>query len=67
VLAERAFLAQLGGGCDAPVGAYATYDGEHLALVGFIADDEPRWHRDTGSDPQALGGAVANALQRDAP
>jgi hydroxymethylbilane synthase len=66
VVAERAFLAELGGGCDAPVGAYATYDGEHLALVGFMADGEPRWHRDTGSDPEALGATVARALLRDA-
>ena len=26
--AERAFLAELGGGCDLPVGAYATVDGD---------------------------------------
>lgn len=37
VRAERAFLRTLGGGCQAPVGAHATYDGEFLLLHAAIA------------------------------
>jgi hypothetical protein len=37
VCAERAFLRRLGAGCQAPVGAHATYDGATLALHGMIA------------------------------
>lgn len=37
--AERAFSAELGGGCTAPVGAFASIKGEEIRLVGFCADD----------------------------
>ena len=37
VIAERAFLRTLRGGCSAPVGAYATYDGTTLLLLAAIA------------------------------
>lgn len=37
VRAERAFLRHLGAGCQAPVGAHATYDGKQLTLHGLIA------------------------------
>ena len=30
VRAERAFLAELGGGCSLPCAAYATVDGDHV-------------------------------------
>lgn len=40
VEAERAFLAATGGGCRAPVGALATYDGAELQLlVGHVEPD----------------------------
>jgi hydroxymethylbilane synthase len=35
--AERAFLAQLGGGCDLPVGAYATEEAGTLNIEGLLA------------------------------
>ena len=35
-LAERAFLAGLGGGCSAPVAAYGVLDGETLSLRGRV-------------------------------
>lgn len=35
-LAERAFLAGLGGGCSAPVAAYGTLDGDVLTLRGRV-------------------------------
>jgi hypothetical protein len=37
VLAERAFLRTLRGGCSLPVGAYATFDGDVLTMHGAIA------------------------------
>jgi hydroxymethylbilane synthase len=35
--AERAFLAQLGGGCDLPCGAYATLDGNEVVVDALLA------------------------------
>lgn len=35
--AERAFLSLMGGDCKAPIGAYATANGDQLSLVGMIA------------------------------
>ena len=35
--AERAFLAELGGGCELPAGAHATIEGDELTLVGLLA------------------------------
>jgi len=40
--AERAFLAELGGGCDLPVGALATVDPAGVALTGLIASLDGR-------------------------
>lgn len=41
--AERAFLARLGGGCDLPVGAYATVDDDTLALRSFLSGPGSVW------------------------
>ncbi len=41
VTAERTFLASLGGGCSAPVGAWAQVNGE-LTLAGMVADADGR-------------------------
>ena len=69
VTAERAFLAELGGGCDLPVGAYATVDGDQVTLTGLLASLDGRIvMRETrsGSDPAALGAEVARYLLDDA-
>lgn len=63
VTAERAFLQALGGGCAAPVAAYArlTEDGL-LHMVGLVAaQDGQRVIRVTGADvdPMALGARLA--------
>ncbi|MBI4487470.1 MAG: hydroxymethylbilane synthase [Deltaproteobacteria bacterium] len=42
VLAERAFLGRLGGGCQIPVGARAWMDGEQIRLMGMVADADGR-------------------------
>lgn len=39
-LAERAFLYELGGGCQAPIAALATLDGESLHIEGLAASPE---------------------------
>jgi hydroxymethylbilane synthase len=40
--AERAFLAALGGGCQVPIAATATVDGDNLRLCGLVASVEGR-------------------------
>ena len=37
VTAERGVLGALGGGCQVPIGAHATVDGDHLSLLGVVA------------------------------
>lgn len=37
--AERAFSAELGGGCTAPVGAYAEISDGRMKIMGFCADE----------------------------
>lgn len=63
--AERAFLAELGGGCESPVGAYASaVDGE-IRLVGFYAHHaEQLWWHGRGTDPIEVGTSVARAIRQ---
>jgi hydroxymethylbilane synthase len=61
--AERAWLAELGSGCDLPVGAHATVDaGGTILLAGLIATLDGRVvlrdHAD-GDDPVAVGRELA--------
>jgi hydroxymethylbilane synthase len=42
VIAERAFLSTLGGGCRAPIAALATITGEKMKLRGMVADADGR-------------------------
>ena len=64
--AERAFLAELGSGCDLPVGAHAIAEGAgRLTLTGLIASLDGRIvlrHTATDLDGPALGRAVARHL-----
>ena len=66
VRAERAFLAEVGGGCDLPVGAHAPAVGDgSLRLTGLIASPDGRVllrHTDAGDEPVALGRSVARHL-----
>ncbi len=65
VTAERVMLHALGGGCSVPVGAVATPDGDQLSvLAGVFALDGKRTLRvsQRGTDPAALGEALARAL-----
>jgi uroporphyrinogen-III synthase len=63
VLAERALLATLGGGCQVPIAAYATEHDGMLTLTGLVARPDGsvvvRAVRQGGSDqPEALGRAL---------
>jgi hydroxymethylbilane synthase len=49
--AERAFLAQIGGGCQVPIGAYAQLDGTTLTLAGLIGARDGRLVRGELSGP----------------
>ena len=77
VEAERAFLAELGGGCTLPVGAHAVAEhpedgrrgGTRLRLTGLLAGADGHVvlrHESTGDDGPALGRAVARYLLDDA-
>ncbi|MEA2843938.1 MAG: hydroxymethylbilane synthase [Actinomycetota bacterium] len=71
VEAERAFLREVGGGCDLPVGAYATVDATtgRVRLEAMVATGDGRVvvrHRDEGDDPEDLGRRVARHLLDDA-
>lgn len=67
VAAERAFNRTLMGGCQVPIGGYATLDGEILSLSGLVGsvdgtqiiEDSVQGHR---SEAQALGAKLAEAL-----
>ena len=64
---ERAILDQLGGGCQAPVGAFATIDAEHLTVVAGRVDPDGGGRRvgtwtGTGGAGLALAATVAEAL-----
>ena len=63
VEAERAFLAGLGGGCAAPVGAYATVDAAGvIQLAGLVAAEDGRGAvtvTGAGTDAPELGARLA--------
>lgn len=64
--AERAFLAELGGDCDLPAGAYATVDADGtIAVEAMLASLDGHVvvrDRAQGTDAAALGRGVARAL-----
>ena len=64
--AERAFLAELGGDCTVPAGAYAVAGADGLIdLTGLVASPDGRRmarERRSGRDPAELGRSVARLL-----
>jgi hydroxymethylbilane synthase len=63
VLAERAFLAALGGGCKVPIAAHARIDGDQVILEGLLAAaDGAVVLRETHRGPAAAPGAVGEGL-----
>jgi hydroxymethylbilane synthase len=66
VEAERAYLREIGEGCQLPVGALATVDADgRIALTGMIASLDGHTllrHQDAGDDAVVLGSSVARHL-----
>lgn len=64
--AERAFLAELGGDCTVPAGAYAVVGADGLIdLTGLVASPDGQAvarERRSGDDPAELGRSVARLL-----
>lgn len=65
ILAERAFLRKIEGGCQAPIGAYATIENDTLTINGFVsALDGGTFYRSTKQghkeDAVSLGEALAD-------
>jgi len=66
-VAERSFLAGLGGGCSVPIAAYAFVEGEQLKLQGRVAGlDGTRQIDVTGRAPVAEAAALGDQLSREA-
>ena len=65
LLAERAFVRALDGGCSPPVAAYATVDGAALALTGLYVDSHGEACRQTISGPREQGERLGAALAQD--
>jgi hydroxymethylbilane synthase len=65
ITAERAFLAVFGGGCQVPIGAHATIDGDRIHLRAFVSEpDGSNSRRDelSGTDPVEVGRELAERL-----
>lgn len=65
VIAERALLRELGGGCKVPIGALGVVDRDRLTLYGVIDTVRASLSGPAG-DPEALGVALARELSRHA-
>ena len=68
-LAERAFLRELEGGCQVPIGVNTTFNGDELVLTGMVASlDGKQLIRDKASgastDAEAIGIALAGSLKQ---
>lgn len=64
-ICERALLNQLGGGCQVPIGAYATVQDGTVSLVAICArpdGSELLREHGTGSDPVELGQRLGNII-----
>ncbi|MEO0541192.1 MAG: hydroxymethylbilane synthase [Cyanobacteria bacterium P01_A01_bin.105] len=61
--AERAFLRELEGGCQVPIGVNTTIDGDQLTLVGIVASlDGQQLIKDTLSGPRATAEQMGTEL-----
>jgi hydroxymethylbilane synthase len=67
-LAERAFLRELEGGCQVPIGVNTRFEGDQLILTGMVASlDGKRLIREQASgpstDPESIGLELAATLK----
>jgi hydroxymethylbilane synthase len=70
VMAERALLRSLGGGCLTPIGGHARVDGERLQLMGIVlSPDGANSVRDEGEGPaqdaERIGAELGRKLLRE--
>lgn len=68
-VAERAFLAAMGAGCNAPLAGFATLDGDTLSLSALVGAPDGRHVKVTRRGPKSaaatLGVDVADALRAE--
>ena len=67
-LAERAFLRELEGGCQVPIGVNSALEGDDLVLTGMVASLDGKrlirnQSRGSRSNPEAIGIELANQLK----
>lgn len=67
ILAERAFLRKLEGGCQVPLGCYSKIEGDNITINGFVASvDGKNFIKDVASgsirNPEDCGIKLANQL-----
>ncbi len=63
IVAERAFLAKLQGGCQVPLGCFSTIENGILTLNGFVASiDGKKYIRDTVSGDLTCGASLGIEL-----
>lgn len=65
---ERAFLAELGVGCDVPGGAYATWSGTSASVMGVLMTEDGAIvvrGSQTDPDPERAGRTLAARLRAD--
>lgn len=62
VVAERAFLAATGGGCDSAVAAHATVRGDVITLMGMIGTVDGAFVRDHTAGPRDEANRIAREL-----
>lgn len=65
LMAERAFIHTLGGGCSSPVAAYATIHADTITLKGMYVTQENALYFETVSGPREQGEILGEALAQE--
>ena len=65
LLAERAFIRTLDGGCSSPVAAHATLDGDVLTLKGMYVTENNELYFETVTGPRAEGETLGSRLAEE--
>ena len=65
LLAERAFIRTLDGGCSSPVAAHATLEGDRLTLKGMYVTEQNDLYFETVTGPRDQGEALGARLAED--